>query len=252
MKRRVNVASEAIPRLAVDETATLEPVAVGAANAPGLSTNESPYLAARREWDERYGDLITRARNWRFAAFLALVIAVIETGGLIALSMKAKVVPFVVAVDNLSRVVGSGTADQVSPADDRLKRATLVQWVSDLRMITSDGVAQRKAIDRVYSMIGRGTPAQVQVGEFYRSDPPHNRARTQMVSVDVKAVYASSEKTYEVEWVEVARGITGDVQSEQRWKGSFTIALNPPTDERLARVNPLGLYITNLSWSKVL
>jgi type IV secretion system protein VirB5 len=119
-------------------------------------------------------------------------------------------------------------------------------------MITSDGVAQRKAIDRVYSMIGRGTPAQVQVGEFYRSDPPHNRARTQMVSVDVKAVYASSEKTYEVEWVEVARGITGDVQSEQRWKGSFTIALNPPTDERLARVNPLGLYITNLSWSKVL
>jgi type IV secretory pathway TrbF-like protein len=26
-------------------------------------TNSNPYLTARREWDERYGDLITRARN---------------------------------------------------------------------------------------------------------------------------------------------------------------------------------------------
>ena len=40
-----------------------------------------------------------------------------------------------------------------------------------------------------------------------------------MVSVDVKAVYASSDKSWEVEWVETARGVTGDVQSEQRWKG---------------------------------
>jgi type IV secretion system protein VirB5 len=44
----------------------------------------------------------------------------------------------------------------------------------------------------------------------------------------------------------------GDVQSEQAWKGSFTIAVNPPTDEQLARVNPLGVYVTNASWSKVL
>lgn len=182
----------------------------------------------------------------------ALAIAVIETGGIIALSMKAKVIPFVVAVDNLGRVVASGAAEQAAVADDRLKRAALVQWVTDWRTVTSDGVAQRKAIDRVYSMIGRGTPAQVHVSELYRNDPPYKRAQTQMVSVDVKAVYSSTEKTWEVEWVEVSRGITGDVQSEQQWKGSFTVAVNPPTDERLARINPLGVYITNLSWSKVL
>jgi type IV secretion system protein TrbF len=213
---------------------------------------ENPYLAARKEWDERYGDLITRARNWRAAAFLALAVLVVETGGLIALAMKTKVVPYVVAVDNLGRVVASGVAEQAAVADDKLKRAALLQWVGDLRTVTSDGVSQRKAIDRVYAMIARSSPAQVQVSEFYRGDPPHRRAQTQMVSVDVKAVYASSEKTYEVEWVETARGLGGDVQSEQRWKGSFTIAVNPPTDERLVRMNPLGVYVTNVSWSRVL
>lgn len=213
---------------------------------------ENPYLAARKEWDERYGDLISRARNWRAAAFLALTVVLAETVGLIALELKAKVVPFVVAVDGLGRVVASGVADQATVADDKLKRAALLQWVGDLRVVTSDGVAQRKAIDRVYAMIGRGSPAQVQVGEFYRNDPPQQRAQKQIVTVDVKAVFASGEKSYEVEWVETARGLGGEIQSEQRWKGSFAIAVNPPTDERLVRLNPLGIYVVNVSWSKVL
>jgi type IV secretory pathway TrbF-like protein len=38
---------------------------------PEVSAPHSPYLAARREWDERYGDLITRARNWRTMAALS-------------------------------------------------------------------------------------------------------------------------------------------------------------------------------------
>ena len=212
----------------------------------------SPYLAARREWDERYGNLITRAKNWRTAALLALVVAILETAGLIALSMKAKTVPYVVAVDGLGRVLAAGPADQASEADDRLKRAALFQWVSDLRTVTSDGVAQRKGIDRVYAMIANGSRAQLEIGEFFRSDPPYQRAQTKTVDVDVKAVFATSDKTYQVEWTETTRGLGGQVESEDRWKGSFTIAVNPPSDERLMRINPLGIYVTNVSWSKVL
>src|SRR3954466_11275585 len=212
----------------------------------------SPYLAARREWDERYGNLITRARNWRTAAFLALLIATLETGGLIAFSMKAKTIPYVVAVDSLGRVLAAGPAEQASRANDRLKRAALFQWVSDLRTVTTDGVAQRKAIDRVYSMVANGSPAQVEIGDFYRSDPPYQRAQTKTVEVDVKAVFAVSDRTYQVEWTETVRGLSGQVESEDRWKGSYTIAVSPPTDERLIRMNPLGIYVTDVSWSKVL
>jgi type IV secretion system protein VirB5 len=186
------------------------------------------------------------------AAFGALAVALVATGGVVALSLQTRIIPFVVAVDNLGRPVASGLAEAAPVADDRLKRAALIQWVSDLRMVTSDGISQRKAIDRVYAMIARGSAAQLEVSEFYRKDPPQKRAQSVMVSVDVKAIYASSEQTYEVEWVETTRGLGGDVQSEQAWKGSFTIAVNPPTDEQLARVNPLGVYVTNASWSRVL
>ncbi|HZT69337.1 MAG TPA: conjugal transfer protein TrbF [Terriglobia bacterium] len=212
----------------------------------------SPYLAARREWDERYGSLITRARNWRIAAVLALAVALVATCGLIALSTKAKVVPYVVAIDNLGRVLAAGPADQASRADDRLKRAALFQWMSDLRTVTTDGVAQRKGIDRVYSMIANGSPAQVEIGDFYRNDPPFDRAQKRTVEVDVKAVFPVSDRTYQVEWSEIVRGLSGQIESQDNWKGSVTIAISPPNDERLIRVNPLGIYVTNVSWSKVL
>jgi type IV secretion system protein VirB5 len=239
---------------AIQTIATTDPSAdpAGHRAQSRIPVESSPYLAARREWDERYGSLITRARNWRLAALLALAVSLVATSGLIVLSAKAKVIPYVVAIDNLGRVLAAGPADQASRADDRLKRAALFQWVSDLRTVTTDGVAQRKAIDRVYSMIASGSPAQVEIGEFYRSDPPYQRAQTKTVDVDVKAVFAASDKTYQVEWMETIRGLSGQVESEDRWKGSFTIAVNPPTDEKLIRVNPLGIYVTNVSWSKVL
>jgi type IV secretory pathway TrbF-like protein len=210
------------------------------------------YLAARREWDERYGDLITRARNWRLMALLSGLIALMATTGIVWLSVRSHVVPFVVLVDSLGHAVASGIADQTEPGDDRLKRASIFNWVENLRLVTTDGVAQRKAIDRVYSQIASGSAAQAFISEFYRNDPPFKRAQTTTVSVEVKSVLPTSERSYEIEWSETTRDLYGGVKGTDLWKGSLSIAVNPPKDEREARINPLGIYITDMSWAKVL
>ena len=64
-------------------------------------------------------------------------------------------------------------------------------------------------------MIANGSPAQVEIGEFFRSDPPYQRAQTKTVDVDVKAVFAASDRTYQVEWTETNRGLAGQVESEE-------------------------------------
>lgn len=214
--------------------------------------NYNPYLAARREWDERYGDQITRARNWRTIAVLCALIALLETTGLLWMSSHSRVFPFVVLVDNLGRPIASGFAEQTTFNDDRVKRSTIFDWVENLRLVTSDGIAQRKAIDFVYSHIANGSSAQTFISEFYRADPPSKRAETETVAVEVKSVLPTSDRTYEVDWVETTRDLYGAIKSTDRWKGSFSIALNPPADERLARINPLGGYVTKASWAKVL
>lgn len=219
---------------------------------PEVREVHNPYLAARREWDERYGDLITRARNWRTMAALCALTALVATAGMAWLSVRSRVVPFVVLVDNLGRPVASGVADQTSLNDDRLKRSNIFNWVENLRTVSTDGVAQRKAIDRVYAEIASGSEAQTFISDYYRGDPPFKRAETETVSVEVKSVLPTSDRTYEVEWVETTRDLYGTVKATDRWKGYLTIVVNPPADERQARINPLGVYITNANWAKVL
>jgi type IV secretion system protein TrbF len=212
----------------------------------------NPYLFARREWDERYGDHITRARNWRLIAVLCAAIALLAVGGVVHLSARSKVVPFVVALDSLGRTVVAGSAEETTTADQRLKKAALFRWIDDLRLVTSDPVAQRKAIDRVYAHLAMGSQAHTFVQSFYRDDPPQKRSQTQTASIEVKSVLPNSDLTYEIDWLETTRDVNGGILSAEHWKGSFTVALNPPTDERVMRVNPLGIYVTNAAWTRVL
>jgi type IV secretion system protein VirB5 len=213
---------------------------------------ENPYLSARREWDERYGELITRERNWRAVAFLCAISSLLTIAGLVWLSAHSRIVPFVVAMDSLGRPVAAGPAEQTTTADDRIKRATLYNWLENLRLVTSDGIAQRKAIDRVYSYLASGSQAQAFISDFYRSDPPQKRAQTETVGVEVQSVLPTTDRTYEIEWIETTRDLYGTVTQRSHWKSALSIAINPPSDEATARVNPLGIYITNASWSKLL
>jgi type IV secretion system protein TrbF len=134
------------------------PIEARESDPKGTGPAVSAYLRARREWDERYGDFITRAKHWRAIGLLCAAIAIVEAIGLIALSMRSKTIPYVVAVDSLGRVA-DGIAEENFTPDDRLKRAALSQWISDLRSITNDGVAQRNpsALAEVYRVLSDST-----------------------------------------------------------------------------------------------
>ena len=82
---------------------------------------ENPYLSARREWNERYGDYIARARNWRRAAFAALAVSLVLAIGVAWQAAQSKVVPYVVEVDKLGDAVAVGRADRAAPADSRVR-----------------------------------------------------------------------------------------------------------------------------------
>ncbi len=60
------------------------------------SPDTNPYLAARREWNERYGEYIAQARTWRVTALLALLVAAVSTSGLIWIASSSGIVPYVV------------------------------------------------------------------------------------------------------------------------------------------------------------
>jgi len=212
----------------------------------------SPYLAARKEWDERYGSLIKRAQQWRGTAILALLVALAEAIVILGVATRPRVAPYVVALDSLGHVAAAGAIDRTASIDDRMKQATISQWVQDMRGVTSDGLAERAAIDHVYAMIGSQSAAQTIVTDYFRANQPFERGTRETVQVEINAILATSPHSYEVDWTETRRSLDGKPISSDRWKGIFTVAVNPSTDEAVLRVNPLGIYVIDLTWSKVL
>jgi type IV secretion system protein VirB5 len=207
---------------------------------------DSPYLSARREWNERYGDYIARARNWRWAAFGAIAVSLVLAVGVAWQAAQSKVVPYVVEVDKLGDAVAVARADRAAPTDMRVITAQLAAWIVDVRSVSSDPLAQKSALSRSYALTA--ATATIFLNDYYRQHSPFGQPRTVAVSVD--AVLPISQQTYQIQWSEDARDLQGRDLATTHWIASVTVAFDPPTDERGILSNPLGLYITGISWTQ--
>jgi type IV secretory pathway TrbF-like protein len=207
---------------------------------------ETPYLSARREWNERYGDYIARARSWRWAAFGAIAVALALAIGVVWQGAQSKVVPYVVEVDKLGDAVAVARADRAAPVDIRVIKAQLAAWIVDVRSVSSDPLAQKAALSRSYATTA--ATATLFLNDYYRQHSPFSQNRTVAVSVD--AVLPISNQTYQIQWSEDGRDLQGRALATTHWLASVTVAFDPPTDERGVLSNPLGLYVTGISWTQ--
>jgi type IV secretory pathway TrbF-like protein len=86
--------------------------------------------------------------------------------GMVAIGYRSNTVPYVVALDDVGRAVPVIPAKQVAVKDVRLQEAVVARWVTDLRMIVTDAVAQRRLADEVYAQTGQNSAASAIVTEF--------------------------------------------------------------------------------------
>jgi type IV secretion system protein VirB5 len=76
--------------------------------------------------------------------------------------------------------------------------------------------------------------------------------RRETVQVDIDAILPVSNSSYTIGWEETIRDLRGRKIGTETWEATLGIAFNPPKDEATILVNPLGLYITAINWTKKL
>ena len=209
----------------------------------------SPYLAARREWNERYGDQVQAAKTWRMAAFTSLGIAFLAVGGLVAVSLQSKVVPYVVQLNGHSDVVRVERADLLQKPNANAIRAALANWIMGARTVYTDPQAMKSLIDATYAMTLPHSAAYQELATYDRSNDPYQRAATESVSVQVTLVVPVSDSSWEVDWTETTKSSAGKVISTKDWTATLTVALIPPSDAQQVMRNPLGVYVRQFAWS---
>lgn len=212
----------------------------------------SPYLNARTEFMERYGELVTGRENWRRTAFTSLGIAGVAVAGLVALALQSRVVPYVVEVDRLGRVIAVGRADQAAGADAKVIRAELADWILNARSVYVDAAALRAANNRAYSRVAENSPAYHMLNNYFRENNPFERAREETVTVDVQSVLPLGGDTWRVEWSETVRARNGMATTDKpvQWQAAITVKIAPPMDEQAILKNPFGVLIPELSWTQ--
>lgn len=212
----------------------------------------SPYLEGRREWNAQFGRQVSEKNNWRLVALITSCIALVSLFGLVTLGASTKVVPYVAVIDELGNPLATGMAETSGTADPRVVRAVVGDFFKNFRSVTTDGAAQKERIRQVYSMLSVQDPSYRVMNEHFSSKEwdPFNRAKDYTVSVELSLILPLSNNSYRVEWTEIERDRSGQVLNRPEYQANLTLRQSEQLSGQEMIENPLGLYVTELHWSK--
>lgn len=207
----------------------------------------TPYHAEGQVWDARLGSARVQAYNWRLVALGLLALSGGLSAGLVTLSLRGGVTPWVVEVDRLGEPRIAAPAAQGAKASDALIAWTLARFVTDVRTVSTDPVLMRQAWLRAYDFTDAEGAAALS-DHARRVDPFSQVGRTQ-VTVAITSVVRASPSSFRLAWIE-QRYADGQLVATERWTAILTISLKTPRDPERLRANPLGVYVSTIAWAK--
>lgn len=215
------------------------------------SPPESPYIAARREWNERYSDYIAAANNWRLAALGSLGVSLILASGLVWVSGQQKVVPYYVETNSYGEVTRVARADRAGQPTEKQIKAGLRQWITGARTVYTDARAQQQIIGTTYAMTFPDSPAYSALAEYHRDQNPYLRARKESVEVAWHGASLIGGDTWQIEWTETIRSLAGkQIGDPITYVATVKTQVAEPTEEATITLNPFGIYANQFSWNE--
>lgn len=220
---------------------------------------DNPFLTYRRRYTDHTGAILAQRNMWMILALALSLITLASVGGLIHTASQSKFVPYVIEVDKLGKPLAVGQAATLDSVGDNAIHAAIASFISDARMVTPDVNLQRQAILRIYASLIPNDTAMAKMNEHLNGDPESNpfaRAAKETVSIQIENVLRQTPQTWQVDWVETTRDRKGAIIIEPfRMRALVTYSIVPPTvdtTEEQIRTNPLGIYISDFTWSKIL
>ncbi len=213
---------------------------------------DTPYQRTKQEWDRRMGDSIVRAKNWRLFALLLLFLVALSTVGLVYGVAQRQVVPYYVEVypdgKTLSRGVVHGAYGEVT---EPMIRYQLRFFIEALRTVSSDQEVIRENWLKAYHMMSDASANILDEYMQNKETNPFYRSGKERVQISIESILPVSQSSWEIQWIEVTRDLSGSIREKSRWKGVFHVDFAQSSSEEMLENNPLGLYVINFSWTRV-
>ena len=212
----------------------------------------NPYLDAKREWLERYGNYISQKRNWQIIAVLSAIISLICVIFLGYSTTQNKLIPYVIEVDKLGNTSKVGIVQNIDLKNPNVIKYSLNTFIYSWRSVWGDVEIQRKFIFDAYAYLEPNSKAFNFINEEYREKNPFKQVSNENVRVKVKSIVPQNADTWQVEWEEEVRNLKEEIISQITYRGFFQVKQIVPTSEEQILKNPLGIFIFDLNYAKIL
>ena len=90
------------------------------------------------------------------------------------------------------------------------------------------------------------------VNAYYKENSPFDRQSTERVRVKINSIVQINKDTYQVDWEEIVSDPRGMKMRTDSFKASISLILVPPTKQAEIIKNPIGLYIKEFNFSKII
>ncbi|MBY0565978.1 MAG: hypothetical protein K2P70_01605 [Hyphomonadaceae bacterium] len=206
---------------------------------------DTPHMRAQQAWDRRMGSAVQAAVTWRWVAMSLGALAVTLAIGMTLVALQKRTFVHVVEVSPQGAVLSVRPAGgEYTPTDAQVSYF-LGHFVKLVRGVPTDGVVLRENWLQAYRFL---TPQAAQhLNEVAREEDPFSLLGTTARTAIITSIVQRSDETWQVSWIEATHGANGGARSA--YTGLFTIRFERPrSSDALAR-NPLGLFITEFSFS---
>ena len=195
-----------------------------------------------------YERLMADKKTWQACAFILLGLVLIFGLGLFDLARRSQVELHLVEVDRFGQIAYAGPLKNES-RNPRYIQAALATFIRQLRVVFRDQRAVFEERKNAYIHLTKGVRNYL---DRYFAEPendPRILGRNIWRNVQVESVLPLGSDSWQVHWTEIDYHHNGAVKERTRWVAVIETTFKPIKSPLLLRRNPLGLYVTALSWS---
>lgn len=207
---------------------------------------DTPYRRAQAEWDARMGSAVLSAASWRRTALAALLLSGLLAAALTIVALQKRTFVHVVEVAPEGQVLSVRTNAGAWTPDTAQTAYFIGAFVRQVRARPTDAVVLRENWLTAYKFV---TPeAATKLSEMARADDPFKAVGSAARTVHIRSIVQRTDTSWQVSWTEENSGTV--TTTSGAYTGLFAVSHVPPKRADDVAVNPLGLYITDFSWSR--
>ena len=207
---------------------------------------KNDYEKAKQEHLDFYSNMAARLHTWKLISFIMLILVIISVSGVVYLSTRSSLIPYVIETDETGNAKGINPAYQVNyePTEANIQYY-LQNFVNKSRWISTDEVLQGKFYTESIAFLSKEMREkfdEIVRGENWTEMIKNGFSRD--VQIESINKVAGTKDSYQVRWRETVYQ-RGNFVDSKKFLAIFSITIEQPKNLIDLQQNPLGIKIVD-------